>query len=241
MNTGASPGDTSMAPELRVENLGSGELERRHQHALAQLFRNCYRDADLDYLDRSLGKLDRVAIAWERDIPVAFSIGAQRRLDLPRLPDQLVLMGGLTCVLPQYRRLGLSRELQRATVLADAVGPDVAALSAGRMAHPATARLARRGVGVVPVVGRRPNVWQQEVGTRIAQDYGTEEFNAETFVCRGKGKAIGWPDMELSVDAVEWEHFRHVDRANGDSLLVLWWINGEPPDGWDPPEVRNQS
>jgi len=104
-------------------------------------------------------------------------------------------------------------------------------MTAGRMAHPASFRLMSRNPSAVPKAGVTPTPWQQEVGIAIAGAYGVEDFDPETFVCRGSGTPIGYPIMEVDVAPGEWEVFRPVNRDRGDSLLGIAWM-GEPPAGW---------
>jgi hypothetical protein len=83
----------------------------------------------------------------------------------------------------------------------------------------------------VPRPGIRPTAWQREVGRAIADAYGEERFDPETFVCTGAGTPIGYPVIDFEVEPVDWEVFRHVDRERGDSLLGIAWMPGAPP-GW---------
>ncbi len=85
--------------------------------------------------------------------------------------------------------------------------------------------------GGVPRPGVRPTAWQREVGRAIADAYGEERFDPETFVCKGTGTPIGYPVIDFEVEPVDWEVFRHVDRERGDSLLGIAWMPGAPP-GW---------
>ncbi len=82
--------------------------------------------------------------------------------------------------------------------------------------------------GIVPKPGVPPTAWQREVGQAIADIYGVENFDPETFVCVGSGKPIGYPVIELETDEEEWDVFRHVDRARGDALLGIFWKPDAP-------------
>jgi hypothetical protein len=84
---------------------------------------------------------------------------------------------------------------------------------------------------VVPAPGVRPSPVQQETGKLIAEAYGVFEFDPETFVCVGSGDPIGYPKIEIGVEAHEWEVFKPVDRDRGDALLALAWLPTSPP-GW---------
>ncbi len=61
------------------------------------------------------------------------------------------------------------------------------ALFCVRYGHPAAFRsvVAEHRSGV-PRPGIRPTAWQQEVGRAIADAYGVQSFDPETFVCRGR-------------------------------------------------------
>lgn len=85
---------------------------------------------------------------------------------------------------------------------------------------------------VVPKPGVPITAWQREVGRAIADIYGVQRFDEETFVVEGSGAPIGYPVMEIEVEPEEWVVFEHVDRDRGDSLLGLSWRPDAPP-GWD--------
>jgi hypothetical protein len=99
------------------------------------------------------------------------------------------------------------------------------------MAHPAAFRTLAINPTVVPKPGVPLTAWQREVGQAIADVYGVETFDPETFVCVGTGKPIGYPVIEMQVESPEWEVFRPVNRDRGDSLLGLAWSPDAPP-GW---------
>ncbi len=118
--------------------------------------------------------------------------------------------------------------------------PTQRAMTAGRMAHPASYRLMSRNPSAVPRPGVTPTAWQQEVGAAIAAAYGVEEFDPATFVCRGSGTPIGYPVIEIDVPPEEWVVFRPVDRDRGDSVLGISWMGG-PPAGWYGATSRQRS
>jgi hypothetical protein len=91
-----------------------------------------------------------------------------------------------------------------------------------------------RNESAVPQRGRRPTQWQQDVGKAIAEAYGVASFDPETFVCRGDGRPIGFPLIEMDVAPEEWEVFRPVDRRRGDSLLGICWMPAAPT-AWTAP------
>ena len=158
-------------------------------------------------------------------------IGDSLVSDLPRLPQTSVTLGGLCCVLPDFRRRGLFGALEVRSIAAGGAPLQKRALHCGRMAHPGAFRLMARNATVVPKPGVTPTPWQQEVGQAIADIYGVENFDSETFVCVGSGKPIGYPVIELETKEEEWDVFRHVDRARGDALLGIFWNPGAP-EGW---------
>ena len=140
-------------------------------------------------------------------------------------------LGGLCCVLPDFRRHGLFGALMGRAIGAGDLRSSGRMLSAGRMAHPGAFRLMAVRPSVVPKPGIPPTPWQQEVGQAVADVYGVESFDPETFVCVGSGKPIGYPVIELVAEEHEWEVFEPVDRDRGDALLGIAW-NPDPPEGW---------
>ena len=153
-------------------------------------------------------------------------------MDVPRLPRQMVGLAGLACISPEFRRKGLFGELARRAMLANVAPPTAPLLTGGRMAHAGAFRTMSHNPTVVPKRGIAPTAWQQEVGKAIADAYGVEMFDPETFVCTGSGKPIGYPVIELEVDPEEQELFRNVNRDRGDSLLGIAWNPTAPP-GWE--------
>lgn len=195
------------------------------------LFDVAYRQANHTYLEKSLRRLRYLAIATEGRRPAGFALADARVLDLPRLPGTAVILAGICCIDPAYRRRGLFSQLERLAAMAADVRPTGRVLTAGRMAHPASYRVMSRNPAAVPRPGVTPTAWQQEVGAAIAAAYGVEEFDRETFVCRGSGEPIGYPVIEIDVPDEEWVVFKPVNRDRGDSLLGISWMGG-PPEGW---------
>ena len=224
-----SPG---AAADLRlrvVETAGVSEADVRRVKAV---FAENYRDANLAYLEKSLGKLAFMALAEAEDGTLAgFALGESRILDLPRLPGSLVRLAGLCCVSMAFRRQKLFGRLETLAIDARVFPAAERSLSTGRMAHPGSFRGMTRNPTVVPRRGAKPSEWQQEVGIAVAEAYGTPSFDPETFVCHGTGVPIGWPVIELETTPEEWDVFAPVDRAKGDSLLGIAW-NPTAPDGW---------
>jgi hypothetical protein len=140
----------------------------------------------------------------------------------------------LCCVSPAYRRHRLFGTLEGLALGARGELAQVQerALSAGRMAHPASFRGMAANPSTVPRRGVTPTPWQQEVGIAIAEAYGSPGFDPLTFRVHGSGVPIGWPIIEIEATPEEWEPFATVDRSKGDSLLGLSWGNNPPP-GWN--------
>ena len=210
-----------------IESLTAAERQ-----LLSELFDACFRNANQAHLQKLLGQLRTVSIALCDEKPAGFTMSDVRVMDLPRLPEQVVMLGGLTCVIPEFHRRGLMMELGRRNVIDSTPQWRERALICGRYVHPAVfKRVVASSESGVPKPGVRPTAWQQEVGRAIADAYGVEEFDPETFVCRGSGRPIGYPIIDLQVEPEDWEVFRHVDRDRGDSLLGIVWIP-DAPGGW---------
>lgn len=216
--------------DLVFEVVSAERLSPADERALAALFAESYSQADLTYLGESLARLGTVAIARRDEVIVGFSLCATRRLDLPRLPSQVVRLAGLACVDAAERRRGVMNELSRLGVISTGF-LDEPGLVCGRMANPATYRGMLRLPTAVPKPGVPPRPWHQDIGAAIATAYGVQVFDRETFVCRGRGRPIGYPRVRIEATAEEWEMFRAVDRSRGDSLLGFAWL-GEPPPDW---------
>lgn len=223
------------AADLHIAVVPTAGLGAADRDAILALFRQNYREANTDYLEKSLHVLAFAALARDASgRPAGFALGEPRVLELPWLGPTPVRLAGLCCVDPAYRRQGLFRRLEHAVLSARELPPAPRWLSAGRMAHPASFRTMSSNPTVVPRRGMRPTPWQQEVGAAIAAAYGTKAFDPETFVCRGAGSPIGWPVIEIEATPEEWELFRPVDRSRGDALLGIAWTPDAPP-GWDDP------
>ncbi len=219
------------APDLAVRVVPSRELSPVERSQLHDLFDGSYRNADHEYLDGSLGLLANVAFAEGDQGAVGFALGELRSIDIPRLGPQVAALAGLCCIAEEFRRQGLFRRLEVATMNASDLNVTDRVLTAGRMAHPASFRIMSGSEHTVPRLGSRPTAWQQEVGAAVAAAYRVREFDPETFVCRGRGRAIGEPILELEVESWERDLFARLDRSRGDSLLGISWMPDAPP-GW---------
>src|SRR5690606_37909889 len=117
----------------------------------------------------------------------------------PRLPDTVVRMAGIACVDAAYRRRGVMATLTGRAMLHAL--PERPALATGRMAHPATFRLMGHLPGAVPRVGLVPSDWHRAIGAALADAYGAMAFDPGTFVCRGRGRPIGFPRIAIEASA----------------------------------------
>ena len=90
--------------------------------------------------------------------------------------------------------------------------------------------MANSANNAVPSPGAPITEWQREVGLRVAELFGSE-IDPETFVVRGPGRPIGYPQVEYEVPESDVHLFAKVDRERGDSLLAMSWIPDMPP-GW---------
>jgi hypothetical protein len=219
-------------PGFVFRTVPTDSLTTADRRLLSEVFDAGFRHANQAYLEKLLGQLRRVSMALHGEKPAGFTVSDVRSMDLPRLPEQIVMLGGLACVAPEYQRQGLMIELARRNFIESTPRWSERALFCVRYGHPAafTAIVARLESGV-PRPGVRPTAWQQEVGRVIADAYGVESFDPETFVCMGAGAPIGYPIIDLEVEPRDWEVFRHVDRERGDSLLGIVWMP-DAPKGW---------
>jgi hypothetical protein len=217
--------------DFEFEVLEARRLAAEQRDALLRLFEANYERANPAFLDKSLAKLRRLAMAHREGVCVGFALAETRVIELPRISDQVVTLAGLCCIAPEFRRRGLFTRLELLAAAVDDVPNPTRRLMCGRMAHPAAFRTIGRLPGAVPAPGRPPTQWQQEVGTAIAEVFGVREFDPATFVCVGDGRPIGYPRIEFEVEAHEWEVFEAVDRDRGDALLALAWVPESPP-GW---------
>ncbi len=223
--------DEHNVTDIEFRTLPTDSLSDEERAVMFGLFDSCYRQANHAYPQDTIERLGFASLAMHGGTLVGFGLGELRIMDLPRMPQAAVVLGGLTCVAAGYRRQGLGTELGRRNVVASARGGNVRILLCGRAAHPAGFRVLVRNESAVPRRGVAPTVWQQEVGQAIADAYGVVAFDPLTFACTGSGRPIGYPILEMDVEPEEWELFRPVDRDCGDSLLGMVWLPDAPP-GW---------
>ena len=175
----------------------TADVSSEDRALMHELFDACYREANHEHLDKSLSVLRYVSFAWRDGRPAAFGIADSLVVDLPRLPQTALTLGGLCCVLPDFRRHGLFGALMARSISAGDMRSPGRMLTVGRMAHPGAFRMLAVRPSIVPKPGVVPTAWQQEVGQAVADIYGVKNFDPETFVCVGSGKPIGYPVIEL--------------------------------------------
>ncbi|MCZ7576514.1 MAG: hypothetical protein M5U18_05490 [Dehalococcoidia bacterium] len=131
---------------VEAASIGSADL------AIVQaLFAENYREANLAYLEKSLGKLRYLALATHvSGAPAGFALGESRMLDLPRLPQTTVRLAGLCCVGMAFRRQGLFVRLEGMVLSEGRVVHGDRWLATGRMAHPGSFRSMSKNGSVVP-------------------------------------------------------------------------------------------
>lgn len=206
-------------------------LSEQERGEMFRLFELNYRQANPAFLTKSLATLGYAALAFKDGLAVGFGVAETRVMDLPRLPDQVVSLAGISCIAPEFRRRGLFWKLEVLAFQANSIPEGTRRLVCGRMAHPAAMRTIALLPACLPRPGVRPTAWQREVGRAIAGAYAVHEFDPETFVCIGSGTPTGYPRIEFDVEPHEWEVFEAVDRDRGDALLAIAWVPDAPP-GW---------
>jgi hypothetical protein len=72
--------------------------------------------------------------------------------------------------------------------------------------------------------------WHKQIGLLVADLYRVT-LDPETFIVRGVGMPIGYPDLEYDITEEEWLPFLAVNRDRGDSLLGITWFP-DAPEGW---------
>jgi hypothetical protein len=217
---------------IEIKVVRSDALTGDDREMIHGLFDLTYRQANHAYLDKSLSVLKYIALATADGKPAGFAVADTVEARLPRLPDpEIVLLAGICCISPEFRRMGLFTQLE--ILAADAGGllkPGIRILMCGRMAHPVSFRSINKSPAVIPKYGVPLTDWHREIGLRVAELYGVS-VDPETLVVHGNGQPIGYPVLEYHVDEAEWLLFKNVNRDRGDSLLGITWYP-EAPEGW---------
>ncbi|MFQ5382621.1 MAG: hypothetical protein ACE5EF_13515 [Dehalococcoidia bacterium] len=221
---------------VAVRILRADEMSDRDRHDVFEIFEESYREANHEYLQRSIDRIGLLALARLGGRPAGFAISNFRWMDLRGFAEpQLVVLHGMRCVVPGLRHRGLFGRLNQAVM--EQVSRDVEAsgrsarrqLHCGRWGHASRAG-GRDDPSSVPRAGTVPGEWQQQVGLAVAEAYGSR-LDPETFVCIGWGTPIGYPNEEFEATEAELKAFAPVNRDRGDNLLVISWTP-DPPPGW---------
>ena len=167
---------STVLQNLQTRVIQTSELTAADLHTIHDLFDLAYEKANHGYLDQSLTKLRFLSLAHDQTIPVGFALGDAVITPLPQMTEpQCVILAGICCIAPAYRRLGLFTYLESLAIRESGVlRPGIRALSCGRMAHPASFRIISRNPTVVPKYGHPPSQWQKEVGLCVAGLYGVQ-------------------------------------------------------------------
>ena len=217
--------------EIRIDR--SDALDAAEAEQVHALFAETYASPNHAYLDKSLDRLGSIACARAGETLVAFALSDARRSPLPGFDaPQTVLLAGMGCVRDAYRRTGLFSQITVQAARANGVLARASGriLACGRMAHPVGFRSMRHLPSVIPNREGTLSAWHLDVAAAVAELYGVR-LRANSVVVAGSGKPIGYPRLEMEVDAEEWVPFAQVDRDRGDSLLGLAWVPDAPP-GW---------
>ncbi len=218
-----------------VDVVTSRDLSDAQKAFIRDVFIATYRDGDLAYLDAQPPTMDCLCTATIGSEPAGFVFFAGREAELPRLGVTYLMYGGLSCVKPSFQRMGVWDAMRMDPRIFPLLQPMTNAtrnVSVGRMAHPGSFRGFKGLAGLVPEIGKPLTVWHQAVGAAVADALGFDGFDRETFVCRGHGRPIGEPVVQVEASAEEWTRFSHVDRTRGDTLMAIgFWPTA--PEGWE--------
>ncbi len=218
--------------DITVRAVNSREVSSGQLSRVLSLFDKSYDQANHAYLRCSLETLRSTALAEHEGRLIGFSLGDAVLASIPRMSElQVVVLAGICCIDPAYRRLGLFLELAKAACAKSGLLNDgVRFLKCGRMAHPVSLRSLRKDASLIPKEGTALTSWHKEVGVKVASLYGVE-VNTENFVVKGSGQSIGNPKLDIQVGDDEWNIFSGVNRERGDSLLAISWSSNVPK-GW---------
>ncbi len=216
--------------EFRVSR--TAELAAADLDDVMRLFRACYRQANEPYIEKSLARLAYLALAYHGGAPAGFAMGDVRRMDLPRLPDQVVNLAGICCIdlpLPPPRPLRQARGARKRRIRDHDKRPPP-----GLRAHGAPGELPRHGPqpfsrpqAGCPADGGGSERWARPSPTPTAPTASTPRRLSSSAAAR----PIGYPVIDIECEPSEWEVFKPVDRDRGDSLLGISW-GADPPPGW---------
>ena len=227
MSTNGSKLDDVDIRVIKTEALNNDELGMVHQ-----LFDLSYRQANHSYLEKSFSKLRYIALAKVRKILAGFALAETVKTNLPRMAaPQIVMLAGICCVDPKYRRIGLFTKLE---VLAAGgsglLNPAKRLLMCGRMAHPVSYRTIGKYPSVIPKYGVPLSDWHKDIGLKVSELYGVT-LDPETLLVIGDGSPCGHPNIDCEVTEQEWLLFKTVNRDRGDTLLGIIWVP-DAPEGW---------
>ena len=143
---------SSVLQNLDTRVIKTAELTSSDLQIIHDLFDLAYQQANHGYIDQSITKLRFLALAHDQAKPVGFALGDAVITPLPRMAEpQCVILAGICCIDPGYRRLGLFTYLESLAIREGSLmKPGKRSLSCGRMAHPASFRIIRRNPSVVP-------------------------------------------------------------------------------------------
>ncbi|HUP84462.1 MAG TPA: hypothetical protein VM143_02235 [Acidimicrobiales bacterium] len=99
---------------IDIEVKSTSELTDADRAGLHRVFDDAYIDGDHGYVDEQLAMLKSIALAGSvEEGVVGFALSDARVLDLPRLPGQVLRTAGLSCVLSNHKRKGISSRSSR--------------------------------------------------------------------------------------------------------------------------------
>ena len=154
--------------DFQMERFETASLPAEVFDAVKQLFAENYRDANIAYLEKNLGKLRYLGFArGPNGDPAGFAIGELRTLDIPRVGLTVTRLAGLCCVSPAFRRQKLFGRLENLAMIAPRTPVPDRVLGCGRTAHPASFRgfynnpdaIPQRGRTLKPRPPRKPTIW----------------------------------------------------------------------------------
>jgi len=212
---------------IKTEALDHDELGMVHQ-----LFDLSYRQANHSYLEKSFSKLRYIALAKIGKTLAGFAVAETVKIHLPRLADpQIVVLAGICCVHPDYRRMGLFTKLEVSAAEGSGLLKSAKRLlMCGRMAHPVSYRTIGKFPSAIPKYGIPLSDWHKDMGLKVSELDGAT-IDSETLTVIGDGSPCGYPNIDCEVTEKEWLLFKTVNRNRGDTLLGIVWVP-DAPEGW---------